>query len=69
MEQLYGVQDYQIDTEYQEDPLDNNKKNTLESIDIEIKDRDNTNSIPRRENSGKGIKRLEIKLGVNKYCT
>ena len=39
MEQLDVVQDYKSDMNYQEEPLDNNKKTTTETSDAEDKER------------------------------
>ena len=69
MEQLDVVQYYKSDTNYQEEPLDNNKKTTTETSDAEDKERQNTNTIPRSANSGKVVEFLEMKFRGNKYDT
>ena len=39
----------------------------IEAIDLETKERENTNTSPRRANAGKGFDRLEMKFG-GKTC-
>ena len=36
---------------------------------METKEGENMNRIPRRENSGKGVERLEMRFGGKKYDT
>ena len=40
-----------------------------EASDMETKERENTNKIPRRDNSGKGVDQLEMKSKGKKYYT
>lgn len=42
---------------------------TVESSDVEIKERENISTIPKRENLGKGVERLEMNFSGNKYGT
>ena len=48
MEQLDRVQDNQNDTDDQEDSLEENNKITVNAIDVETKERENTNTRPIR---------------------
>ena len=47
----------------------NQDEREIEAGDLETKERENTNTRPRRDNSGKGVERLEIKFGGKTYDT
>ena len=63
-----GKGKYQIDTSDQDAPVDIDK-DTSEYNSIETKDRENTVTIYRRSNAGKGVECLEINFGINNYGT
>ena len=47
----------------------NQDEREIEAGDLETKERENTNTRPRRDNAGKGVERLEIKFGGKTYDT
>ena len=68
MVQLDEGKDDQIDTSNQDAPVDIDEE-TTEASDIYTKECENTRTISRGENSGKGVERIEMKFGGNKYGT
>ena len=61
-----------IEDEEMEQPEDietNQDEREIESGDLETKERKNTNTIPRRANTRKGVERLKMKFGGKTYDT
>ena len=55
--------------EHPEETETNQDEREIEAGDMETKERENTNTSPRRANAGKGFDRLEIKFGEETYDT
>ena len=68
MDQIDGLQDLEINTDEQEQPLDNRKQITEETSDLETKKREKKTR-PRMADADKGIKRLKVKFRGKKYDT
>ena len=68
MEQLDEGKKNQIDTSDPDAPEDRDE-DTTEAIDVETNERDNTITIPIRENTGKGVEHLNMKFDGNRYGT
>ena len=47
----------------------NQDEKEIEAVDLETKQRKNTNTRPRRANTGKGVEHCEMKFGGGKYDT
>ena len=58
--------------EYMEQPEEiktNQDESKIEAGDIETKERENTNTRPRRDNTGKGVERLNMNFRGEVYDT
>ena len=57
------------DMEQPEDTEINQDEREIEAVYLETKERENTNTIPRRANAGKMVECLEMKFGGKTYDT